>query len=177
MGEPVGNIVVICGLQSDGTIRAIELTDADAIKAAFASAAQGLVGNHGYIAGDWQKSPFPLGYSGRKTIAAAAQSDGSSPTIATTAVVPAGELWLLQSVIMWHTDATSRQCVLYGYDAIGEIIRELDTQLTLPVQTTLSAAHPIILAEDEYITAYGYSVADTKYVHVRCWGYRIDIDQ
>jgi hypothetical protein len=106
MGEPKGFIVVPIGFGPSDDLRSLELDTDDNLKVAFAAAAQGLVGPHGWINGAWQKNPVSFGASaalGRSWSTIALPAGNS---FVADSAVPAGEIWVITHQTAWVVSAT-----------------------------------------------------------------------
>lgn len=177
MGEPKGLLIVPIGFRADGTLRTLELTDSDELKIAIANAAAGLVGPHGWYASTWQKNPLLLGYSGRGSTEYIAQSTGDSPTEAIGVVVPAGEIWVVQSMMAYHNDTAARQFSFQIYDDTAETWREIYISPSLAQNTSISAPHVIVMAPGDRIKAVVWSLTNGRSVLGEAWYMRVDLDQ
>jgi hypothetical protein len=118
MGEPKGLLVVPIGFNPSDDLRSLELDASDNLKVAFAAAAQGLVGPHGWISGAWQKNPLLLGYSGDDTQASINLNAVAGINVLALTAVPAGEIWIIQAIAAKDANnivgTLTLQCVANG---------------------------------------------------------------
>jgi hypothetical protein len=179
MGEPKGFLVVPIGFNPSDDLRSLELDASDNLKVAFAAAAQGLVGPHGWIGGAWQKNPLPLGHSGPinerlSTVVAGAPIT----TVLSGAVVPSGEIWWIQAAVMFHTDGGGAFVSDLYAKRGASAATEIDLSPALASFTGLKLSGPgLILQVGDKLQASVYGSANGTLVFLCYWGSRIDVDQ
>jgi len=128
----------------------------------------------GFINGAWQKNPILLGYSARIGNKLVIISTGAASTAVCSAVVPAGEIWVISSICSYHTDGVARQTFIYAN--LVTALPVIEINFSLPLMTSLSMLSPIILAEGDKICVMCVSLANGRSLTLNYLGYRIDID-
>ena len=175
MGEPKGFLVVPIGYNPSGALRALELDTDDNLKIAFAAAAQGPVGDHGWIDGAWQKQPIFHGYSARINDRWQGVSDGVNSTQPKSTIVPAGEFHVINFVSTFHNDPTARSINVYAYDGTNNF--EIATYSGIGGNVVQVLAVEFVLGPGDRIMIWCPGLASTQIIYGRLWGRRVDIDQ
>ena len=133
-----------------------------------------LAGICGRASGAWQKQPLIFGFSGTQSESVSETSTGATWTTATGATVPAGEIWVVQTVFASHNDPTSRRAQLKAYNGTGNIDIEKSESLAYLVAFKLQS--PLVLEEGQYLLFTVKDVASGKVVVFDYWAYTMDID-
>lgn len=197
MASPEGEIIVVCGFRADGLLRAMELTDDDELKIALATAAGSdllteleaklettdlelvskilSIGSHGWFSSAWQRNPLLMGYSGHIDGQVSVVDAGENPTIAESAAVDPGELWVIQSFIGWHNEADS--ILFYVELWNGSTTRPVGRSPALATNVSLAATVPFVMAAGHKLCCRAWGVDTGKTVNIAWWGMRVDIDQ
>jgi hypothetical protein len=175
MGEPKGFLVVPIGFNPSDDLRSLELDASDNLKVAFAAAAQGLVGPHGWVSGAWQKSALPFGPSGTVTRSFSNTSLPAGTSIKDDSIVPAGELWVITVVIAVMFSATITS--MYPMVKVGGIYARIFSE-NAPITTYRydRQCQVVLMPGDNLaIGVVGATLNDDVYMDAL--GYRMDIDQ
>lgn len=175
MPDPKGFLVTPVAFRSDGTLRPLVLTDDDYLKVAFAAAAHGLVGEHGWIGGAWQKNPLLMGYSD-----VVAENFGvASLTVATGVIyatpVPAGEVHVITTFSA--RNLTSSGCTFMLWAEVGPGTPAYARKAAIAVYDVILFTGMIVLKEGDrlYVTYASAQIGD----NIVCYsgGWKFDIDQ
>lgn len=197
MPEPKGLLIVPVGFRSDGTLRALELTDDDELKVYINSSTLDdilteleakletadlelvskilSIGSHGWLDGAWQRNPLQLGYSdiGGNTVTLAAPSTAGFSI--TDSVVPAGEIWLLQFGSVMNSVRASQ---MQFQPSVGGAYCVVVEGTTSGAWLNLPWTGQLIMQAGDAASGYfrtGHQAGDTCYLQ---YSYvRIDIDQ
>ena len=175
MGDPKGLLVVPIGFGPTDLLRSLELDADDNLKVAFAAAAQGLVGEHGWISGAWQKNPLAFGYSERLSGRIFDTALVAGTTILQVSVVPAGEIWVLTSVAMLYIGTSPTYIQMFINDTVA---LELIARQPAPVSDQLYDRQGwwVLKAGDNVgYAVVGATLNDDLYGYY--FGFRVDIDQ
>ena len=175
MGEPKGFLVVPVGWNPSDKLRSLEVDDADNLKVAFAAAAQGLVGLHGWIGGAWKKAPIPFGISGSVYRFWMNTALAAGNVVVDDTAVPAGEVWVITRIGKRY-DGTSptnfNSAVISG--AISATVSEQFAPVS--AQWYFDTLNLVLFPGDILrVGIVGATLNDDLYASAA--GYRIDIDQ
>ena len=177
MGEPKGLLVVPIGFGPTDLLRSLELDASDNLKVAFAAAAQGLVGTHGWIGGAWQKNPLLFGYTSDLFQEVSNTNLPAGTSFINAATVPAGEIWVFTNIAHRYDGTPPAQILTSKHiDAIPA--DAVVFQTLLPVSTQYYDRQGWwVLSEGWYLRSaiVGGTLGDDAYL--RAWGFKVDIDQ
>jgi len=174
MPVPSGKIVVPCGFLASGVLRALALDANDYLKVAFPAASAGLVGEHGYIAGAWQKSPLSFGASG--SVSRAFENTGIPTAIYNLddTAVPAGEMWIITNMAIQY--AGTPPTLIAAQIVSGAVVASLYMlRPPIPLQFYDRQGWWVMFPGDFLrCVVYGATVGDDLYM--QAWGFRLDTD-
>lgn len=131
--------------------------------------------NHGWIAGAWQKDPLRLGYSGDKTETVTQKATAGTNILVGTAV-PAGEIWIVQSVSAFNgTSATTRVALYASINGNDVALAQAGAGVAALINTIWTGS--IVLSEGDTVRAAlaGCTLNDDIYLNYHA--VRVDIDQ
>lgn len=153
-GETASGLMVPVLLESDGTFP---------------------LANPAWIGAAWQKNPLLLGYSGDKTEQVVDTSASAGTNALNGAVVPAGEIWIVEAIAAKDEDNAPTSVVL-GVE-VNALVVVLAQALTIAAAEYLTWSGAVTLSAGDKVRAwlYGVTLNDdiSFYYHAR----RIDIDQ
>jgi len=197
MAAPKGFLIVPVGFRSDGTLRALELTDSDELKIALTSAAGSdlltelqakletadlelvskivSAGPHGWIGGAWRRNPLLLGYSGVVSEAFTTTASNGGDTDTHSTFVPAGEIHHVNFISFFHNDPSARNLIAYALHAGNT--RALAYHANVAIWVIMVFSTPFVLGPGDNIRVRCQSLANTKTVYGYYWATRVDIDQ
>jgi len=175
MGEPKGFLVVPIGYNPSDALRALELDADDNLKVVFAAAAQGLVGEHGWIGGAWQKNPLQMGYSGQ-IAERVVEANGTGGSVALNgSAVPAGEIWVVTNIAARDVN-TNPAAMLFQF-VVGGGGMGVAAQAAPGANVSKGFQGTWILkaGDNVRVTMTGTALNDDLYLWFTGW--RVDIDQ
>jgi hypothetical protein len=175
VGEPKGFLVVPIGFNPSDDLRSLELDADDNLKVAFAAAAQGLVGPHGWISGAWQKNPLLFGYSGQVARAITNLNLPAGQSTQSDSAVPAGEIWVLTHLTVNIVSAVMTNVQVRG--TLGGVSTVLFEQLAPVTTKWYDRQGSWIFASGDVLQVIVFGAALNDDVVCRANGYRVDIDQ
>ena len=121
----------------------------------------------------WRKQPLMLGYSDRIYEWVSTVSSGAADTQAISAVVPAGEIWIIQAASAMHTDTTAR--ALYLGPRAGATFIQLGRNPAATTLLMLQCVSPMVLKEGDSFLSGVSQLLTGKVVYLGYWGYKMSI--
>lgn len=197
MAEPKGPIVLICGVNPDGTLRTVELDADDFLRVTLAAqaanidvniAAQGVqltvkqptagdlkVGDHGWIGAAWQKQPLNIGVSAPLFRRFSTGTLPAGNSFLSDTAVPAGEIWQITTFAFQYygTNPTHVDYIVYGDGA--DIY--LHTQQTVVSDKFYALPGQVTLGAGDYLKLRVVGATLNDDLTATACGRRIDIDQ
>ena len=132
------------------------------------------VGLHGYISGAWQKAPLPFGYSDIYYEGVRVDHAGAGSYWIYGSVVPAGEIWVVNTAVMWGNVNIAGQVTLTIQK--GSEYHHLTTLPSLAANKTMNFSGQAIVAPTYRMAAYFGSIAANNQKFMEITGYKVDLD-
>jgi len=139
--------------------------DFDTILAIAADLEETLMGNPNTI---W-------GYFDRVAETDFAISTGDALTVVESTHVPAGEVWVMNVVQSFHSDATPRSCTIAGRSAAAAVAMNFNAAQTEDEMLLWTGS--IILKEDDYVRCSATNLATGETIIGTFWGYKMKVPE
>ena len=170
---PRGHVAI---LYYDPTNDRYQVVEGDDVDTAIPSAAKAMLASslaHGYDGALWRKLPLLWGYTGIVGSTTSWTSDGTSPYTLSSAVVPDGEVWVVNSARAMHNNPGALAMWLYAVNPGGSPL--IDGSQLAAANDPIGNIQPIILAKDGKVDAVIYGLPATQIVYLHIQGYKMKI--
>lgn len=127
----------------------------------------------GYDGTQWRRLGVVWGYADRLKLDLSETSTGGGSTTVTSTAVPAGYVYNVQTLFVWHDDPVARYTVFYF--KVGAALTRIAFHAALPQYQFLEPLGGLIMKEGDQLQAICVSLANTERVYLTAFGYKMAV--